>query len=221
MRTIGRIAPALALLLVAALALLLVAPLAHADLDPRLKSRLDAETATAVSQIVAQAQASGLPTEPLVDKALEGASKKATGPRIVAAVGQYALALAGARDALGRESRETEIVVGAGALLAGVTADSLAGLRAALPGRSLVVPLVVMADLLARRVPAPTASNAILAASRAGVRDVELLKLRARVEEDIRGGMPPGTSAMMRGRALLEPGGPLLGPQSRPRPSAP
>jgi len=129
--------------------------------------------------------------------------------------------LAGARDALGRDSRETEIVVGAGALLAGVPADSLASLRAALPGRSLVVPLVVMADLLARRVPAPTASNAILAASRAGVRDAELLKLRARVEEDIRAGTPPGTAATLRGRALLEPGNGLLMPPGRPRGSSP
>ena len=199
----------------------LLASWAGAETDPRLKARLDAETAAAVAQIAAQARAAGLPDEPLVAKALEGASKKAAGPRIVAAVMQYAQALAGARDALGRDSRETEIVVGAGALLAGVPADSLAGLRAALPGRSLVVPLVVMADLLARRVPAPTASNAILAASRAGVRDAELLKLRARVEEDIRAGTPPGTAATLRGRALLEPGnGPLM-PPGRPRRSSP
>jgi hypothetical protein len=200
---------------------LALAALARADTDPRLKARLDPETAAQVSQIVSQAQESGLPTEPLVAKALEGASKHAAGPRIAAAVRQYAQALAGAREALGGDSREAEIVVGAGALLAGVPADSLARLRAALPGRSLVVPLVVMADLLARRVPAGAASNAILAASRAGVRDAELLKLRARVEEDIRAGMAPGESATMRGRALLEPGNGLLGPEARRRPTSP
>lgn len=207
--------------MITALGALLVATLAHADTDARLKARLDPETASAVAQIVAQAQANGLPTEPLIDKALEGSSKKAPGPRIVTAVGQYAHALAGAREALGQDSHETEIIVGAGALLAGVTADSLAGLRAALPGRSLVVPLVVMADLLARRVPAPTASNAILVASRAGVRDAELLKLRARVEEDIRAGTPPGTAALTRSRALLEPGGGLVAPTPKPHPSSP
>jgi hypothetical protein len=79
----------------------------------------------------------------------------------------------------------------------------------------------VMADLLARRVPAGTASNAILAASRAGVRDADLLMLRARVEEDIRAGTAPGTATMMRGRALLEPGGGLIAPQPRPHPSSP
>jgi hypothetical protein len=207
--------------LLSAVTALLFATLAHADPDPRLKTRLDPETATAVAQIVAQAQANGLPAEPLIDKALEGSSKRAPGPRIVAAVGQYAQALGGAREALGHDSRETEIVVGAGALLAGVPADSLAGLRAALPGRSLVVPLVVMADLLARRVPAGPASNAILAASRAGVRDAELLKLRALVEEDIRTGTPPGAAAMLRGRALLVPGGALTAPPPRPRSSSP
>ena len=207
-------------ILAIALLLALAAP-ARADTDPRLKARLDPETAALVSQIVSQAQASGLPTEPLVAKALEGASKNAAGPRIAAAVRQYAQALAASREARGAASREAEIGVGAGALLAGVPADSLARLRAALPGRSLVVPLVVMADLLARRVPAPTASNAILAASRAGVRDADLLKLRARVEQDIRSGMAPADAATMRGRALLEPGNGLLGPEGRRRPVSP
>jgi hypothetical protein len=176
---------------------------ARADADARLKDRLDPETAAAVTSILTGAHAAGLPEDPLVAKALEGASKKAPGPRIVIAVRQLADALAGARDALGKDSRKDEIVVGAGALLAGIPADSLAGLRRALPGRSLVVPLVVMADLLARRVPAPAASGAILAASRAGVRDGDLLKLRERVEEDIRAGTPPQAAMTTRGRALL------------------
>ena len=49
----------------------------------------------------------------------------------------------------------------------------------------------------------------------------ELLKLRARVEEDIRAGTPPGTAATLRGRALLEPGNGLLMPPGRPRGSSP
>ncbi len=171
--------------------------------DARLAARLDAETAAAVSGLVEEARAAGLPTEPLVAKALEGASKQAPGPRIAEAVRRYAASLGAARDALGRESRAAEIVAGAGALLAGIPADSLARLRAARPGRSLVVPLVVLADLIARRVPAPTASATIIAASRAGARDVELLRLRERVEQDIRAGASPVTAATLRGRALV------------------
>jgi hypothetical protein len=123
------------------------------------------------------------------------------------------MALSEAREALGHESREGEIVAGAGALLAGVEPDSLARLRSSRPSQSLVVPLVVMADLLARRVPAPAASGAILAASRVGARDAELLRMRERVEQDIRAGSTPA-AATSRARAMWQSGaeGPARSP---------
>lgn len=189
------------------------APAAAPAVAARLEARLDPATASTISEIVERSRASGLPTEPLVAKALEGASKGAPGPRIVTAVRQYAMALAAAREALGADAREPEIVAAAGALSAGVPADTLARLRASRPGQSLVIPLVVLADLVARKVPPDAASGTILAASRAGAGDAELLRLRERVEQDIRAGASPLTAATVRGRALL---GGLRGPIDPP-----
>src|SRR5574341_1439766 len=69
--------------------------------DPRLERRRDAETRARVAAIIDSARASGLPIEPLVDKALEGASKGAPGDRIVTAVRNLAVGLGAAREALG------------------------------------------------------------------------------------------------------------------------
>ncbi|MDQ3810146.1 MAG: hypothetical protein M3336_07640, partial [Chloroflexota bacterium] len=68
-----------------ALMLALFVPQVQAQ-DARLAARLDPATRKAVEVIVDSARAAGLPTEPLIDKALEGASKRASGGRITAAV---------------------------------------------------------------------------------------------------------------------------------------
>ena len=200
----------------AALALLLAS--ASMAADARLSERLDATTAAEVGRIVDDARAHGLPAEPLISKALEGAAKHAPGERIVAVVRAQAEAFDGARTALGGSSSETEIVAGAAALLAQVPGDSLARLRAERPHQSLVIPLVVLSDLVARRVPANTASSAVLLAARAGARDADLLRLRERIERDIAAGAPPGNTALLRARSLLiSPGG----SQRREAPSGP
>lgn len=176
--------------------------------DPRLAARLDPATAAEVQRWVDNAQAQGLPTAPLVSKALEGAAKRATPERIVAAVRAQALALGEARTALGDSSSEAEVIAGAGALLAGVPSDSLARLRAVRPDRPLVVPLVVLADLVTRNVPASAASAAVLTASRARARDSDLLDLRKRIETDIAAGATPADAAILRARAFRPAGGP-------------
>ena len=58
--------------------------------DQRLAQRLDSTTAVAVQQIVDSARRVGLPTEPLVQKALEGSTLGASGPRIETAVSALA-----------------------------------------------------------------------------------------------------------------------------------
>jgi hypothetical protein len=171
--------------------------------ESSLATRLDAATYAQVSTIIESAKLAHLPADPLVAIALEGASKHASGPRIVTAVRRHAAALGEARDALGAGSSEAELVAGAGALLAGVPRDSLASLRIARPGKSLVIPLVVLSDLVARSVPAPAASQAVLVATRAGARDEELMRLRERVESDIRAGAAPAEAAALRARGLV------------------
>jgi hypothetical protein len=192
-------------LVLVALASACLAGQLQAAVDPRLATRLDAATAGEVQKLVDDASAHGLPTAPLVSKALEGAAKHASPERIVAAVRAQSAAMGEARAALGDTSSASEIVAGAGALMAGVPRDSLTRLRVLRPHQPLVVPLVVMADLVTRSVPAGAAAQAVLIASRARVRDSDLLDLRKRIENDIAGGALPAEAAIVRTRDLRPP----------------
>lgn len=193
-----------------ALALAIVPLLARAAAgqDARLATRLDPVTRGAVTAMVDSARRAGLPAEPLVDKALEGASKRAPGTRITAAVRALANELGAARSALGAAASAAELVAGAGALHAGATPDALQRIRAVRPREPLTVPLAVVADLVARGVPADTASAAVLALARADARDDDFLALRRQVERDIGSGLPPAMAASVRSRGL---------PPDRPR----
>jgi hypothetical protein len=166
--------------------------------DPRLAARLDAETRLSVERLVDSARASRLPTEPLIVKALEGASKGAAGERIVHAVRALAGNLSMARDALGASSAEAEIVAGASALHAGISTDALRDLRGRRAHQPLTVPLAVLADLVARGVPRDTASAVVLALAERGARDTELVAYRRDVERDIGLGAPPAAAAVVR-----------------------
>ena len=196
-------------------ALTLPAAAGATPIDPRLTERLDPETAAAVGDLVEEARAKGLPADALVARALEGASRQAPGPRIVAALRNLTAALESSRAMLGNASTAAELVAGAAALAAGVPADTLARLRAARANASLVVPLVVLTDLVTRRVPIETAGAAVIAATRNRVRDAELMKLRQRIDQDIRGGASPGGATILRTRRLI---GAYQGPAGTPAP---
>lgn len=168
-----------------------------------LDRRLDPATRDAVTSLITDAEKDGLPTKPLVAKALEGASKGANGERIVKAVRAYADALRRARSAVGKESSEAEIVAAAGAVQAGVPMDTLTHLRSARPSGSLVVPLVVLSDMVARHVPIDVASVAVLAPARAGAKDADLFSIRERVEKEIQAGVAPAAAAQLCSKAWL------------------
>lgn len=187
-----------------AAAMLVAATAFAAPLDRRSLDRLDPATADEVWRIAETARAQGVPYEPLLLTALEGQSKHAPRDRIVAAVRQRYAALAAAKEALGPESTPGEIAAGAGALMSGVPADTLARLRAGRSG-SLLVPLVVLADLVTREVPVETAAAAVLHASRIGAPDADLLRLRSRVESDIKKGVSPAAATLARLQALGAP----------------
>jgi hypothetical protein len=170
--------------------------------DRRLVTRLDSSTASVVSRIVDSVRAAGLPTEPLVGVALEGASRRAPNDKIVRAVREYASALGVARQTLGESAASDEIVSAAGVLVVGVQAGVVGEYRMARPTGSLTVPLVVLADLIARGVPADTASSAIGLALRNGARDDQLTEMRRRIERDILAGARPATATTIRTQDL-------------------
>jgi hypothetical protein len=171
--------------------------------DARL-ARLDPATGQVVARLVDSALAAGLPAEPLVDKALEGASKHAPGPRIADAVRTLLADLERTRDGLGGGS-EAELVAGAAALRAGLPDDALGELRRARSGGSLTVPLATLADLVARGVPVETAEAVILSLAARGETDAGYVELRRVVEADIGAGVPPAAAASVRAQGGRPP----------------
>jgi hypothetical protein len=68
---------------------------------------------------------------------------------------------------------------------------------------SLATPLVALADLLARRVPAPVAAAAIDSLVARGAPSDDFAALRAAVERDIGAGRAPEASVIQRTQGLL------------------
>jgi len=199
--------------------------------DARLEARLDARTRELLAPVLDSARIAGLPVEPLVQKALEGASKRADAARIALVVRRLAVQLGEARVALGASASAPELVAGASALQAGVRADVLAGLRAERSRAELTVPLGVMTELIARGVPADTAALAVAVLAEEGVTDAQLVALRRDVERDIGIGAPPTGALLARSEGLAgasfsdrfagprqgtTPGAPISTPRRRP-----
>src|SRR5216110_2741794 len=160
--------------------------------DARLE-RLDAATRPTVAALLDSARTAMLPTEPLVQRALEGATKRASGDAIVTAVRRLAADLGRARDALGSTASPAELSAGAAALRAGAPPAVLTKLRRA-RRQPVTMPLAVLTDLVASGVPMDSAAAAVLTlAARAG--DADLVEFRRAVERDIALGAPPGTAA--------------------------
>ncbi len=166
-----------------------LAPHAAWSQEPRL-AVLSQPHRAQVEAILDSARAAELPVEPLVDRALEGASKGADGERIVVAVRRLDVGLAAARGALGARSTAAEIVAGASALRAGAAPDDLAHLRELRGDQSLTVAAAVLADLVAVGVPADTAVAAVLALAER-VDDAGYIAFRRNVERDIALGASP------------------------------
>jgi len=156
--------------------------------DPRL-ARLDTAARSLVAVAIDSARAAGLPTEPLVQRALEGATKDAPGTLIVSAVQRFAADLGRARAALGASATSPELEAGAAALRAGAGPAVLAQLRRS-RRQTITVPLAVLTDLVASGVPVDSAAAAVLALA-ASARDADLIDFRRAVERDIALGAAP------------------------------
>jgi hypothetical protein len=110
----------------AALPALSPSPLAAQDVAARLSGRVPTAVSQAVQQIAADAQARGLPVEPLLQKALEGGAKGVPAERVIAAVRVLAGRLDEARGAMQQAGVRTPspdaVESGAYALNAGLDA---------------------------------------------------------------------------------------------------
>jgi hypothetical protein len=185
-----------ALIVAALTAFLVAAPSAQAQ-DSVLASRLDSDTFRQVSAIIDSARAAGLPAEPLLDKAREGALKRAQGSLIVTQVRKRATQLGAARTAL-FPATDAEILAGADAINWGVPESTLTEIRRARSGAELTVPIGVLADLVGRGVQLDTASAVVIALAKSDMRDNDMIKFRQVVERDIALGSLPAAAAVTR-----------------------
>ena len=191
--------------------------------EQRLEGRVPETARAEIDAVLDSARAQGLPTEPLVDRALEGASKGAPGDLIVAAVHRLNRDLRAARDAFGPESSDPEIVAGASALRAGAEPEDLENLRSLRADQPLTIAAAVLADLVAVGVPPDTAAVAVIALA-VGADDVEYIAFRRNVERDIALGASPVAALGVRLNAAadaIEGLSATSGPGERRRPRKP
>ena len=168
----------------------------------RLDGKLDVETQAVVLRTLDSARTRGLPMEPLVDKALEGATKKAAGPRIQSAVSSLLGRLEAARDALAPNPTPRDITAGADALAFGATREALKAMRAIRPNESVAVPLGVLTQLVASGVPVGRATRVVADLMRRGAKDEQLIALNDDVRSYVAAGASPEVALDVRTRGL-------------------
>jgi hypothetical protein len=186
---------------VAALTLAFVTQEVGAQED-RLAAKLDGQTHSAVMRAVDDARVRGLPVDPLVNKALEGAMKHAPGPRIEAAVDTLLNRLELSRQALAPSPSDRDVAAGADALAYGVTRGALASMRAIRPQGSVAVPLAVLTQLVASGVPVARATAVVAELIRRRARDEQLIALSDDVRWYIASGASPEVALDVRTRGL-------------------
>jgi hypothetical protein len=186
--------------------------------ESRLVGRLPDAARASVDSIIESARGRGLPVEPLVDRALEGAAMGAAPGIIVGAIRRLHDELIVVRGAFGGSATTAELTAGVSALRAGATSQDLARLRRLRPGRPLTVAAAVLADLAAAGVPADTAVGAVMVLAR-DADDADYIAFRRNVQRDIEQGASPAAALAIRVRgALAEADAPSIGSGTPPPP---
>lgn len=180
----------------------------------------DDATRSVVVEQLSLAKARGLPTEPLMSKALEGVAKKASSSSIRAAMNALQKRLRRANELLAPSPTVDELAAGADALSVGVPEKTLKQMRQAAPRRSIAVELGVLTELVARNVPPKRASAMILDLMARGATSAQFTELNSRVQSDVAAGLTPEAALDRHGRgimSLLPPPPAVSGASPRPR----
>jgi hypothetical protein len=171
---------------------------AQGSVTAQLSGRLGPEIAGAVSAVIDSAQARGLPTRPLVDKALEGAAKGVPGDRVVAAVRmvlEQEDAAATALRGIG-ETSDAAITAGAFAISAGLAPNDVAAVaRTAGSSSPAATALQVAGTLTALGVPPAGSVGLVDATIKAGGAVADLVTLPSQVQAAMARGAPPAAAA--------------------------
>jgi hypothetical protein len=159
-----------------------------------VRAAMSASAYASFTAALRDAQERGLPTQPLVAKALEGAAKNVPGERIMVAVRQTTDALARAQVLLRAAGPATgaEISAVATAMQRGVPEEAIARLAAGAAGRGHVgLSAHVLADMMTNGVPLAVGIEVIGAWRGHGADPARLDEIPAAVERLVRQGVVP------------------------------
>jgi hypothetical protein len=196
------------------------APLAAQAPRARLAGRVPPATLEALDSIVQDAARAGLPTEPLIQKALEGGAKGEAADRIVTAVGASAAQLRSARALLSSAGESApsdprEVSAVAAALARGVSPQLVGRLSAALPGEPTGPALHAVADLVGHGFEEDSSVDLMVEAARQGLRGLRFLDVAAAAVQELQRGRSHAVAlASVRGQLPHVPAPP------RPAPAA-
>ncbi len=164
----------------------------------------DAKARQAIEREIARAAAKGLPTQPLITKAMEGVTKQATGGEILVAVTSKAKRLEQARSFLAPSPSVAELSSGADALAIGVPGAMLRQIRAAWPAQqSVAMPLDVLTELVARGIEPKTALQQITTLMARGATPSQIAALGSSVQSDVAAGLAPDAALEVRARGVM------------------
>ncbi|PYP50399.1 MAG: hypothetical protein DMD45_11290 [Gemmatimonadetes bacterium] len=172
---------------------LLAGPLAAQSARARLEGRVPGAAVPVLDSLVQRAVAEGLPTEPLIQKALEGGAKQVTASRIVAAVQLSLGQLRAARDLLIRAGDEPPVTPGevttvAWALRRDLPDPVVQRVVAALPRPPRASAMHAVADLAAHQFDPDSAADLIIAAIGQGLVRERLLDVSAAAAHELQRG---------------------------------
>jgi len=167
-----------------------------------------------VAALATEMRASGIPDEPLFNKALEGMAKRVPSDRLIPAVRAYAGRLGEARGAFGAGASVPLLVAGADAIQRGVPSETLRSLPSDRPRSPVAV--LVLAELLESGVPVDRALDVMRQAMEQRTQDAGMLDIPARVRRLIRAGVPPHEAMERVRRALQRDRGGNVGPALPP-----
>ena len=172
---------------------LVTSPLAAQSLRSRLEARVPTGAVSTVDSLVQVAAREGLPTEPLVQKALEGGAKHVSAARIGAAAQEMLDQLRDARALLVRAgdappATAAEVTTIYAALKRGLPAPVVERIVAAMPQEPRGSALHSVADLAAHRFDPDSSASLIIDAAHQGLRGERLLDVSTAVVHELQRG---------------------------------
>jgi len=172
----------------------------------------DVTTSREVSQIIDAVAAQGLPAGLILSKARFAVAVHTPGPKIVETAKAMAARLVVAKTAIAPHIQESDLAGAEAALSYDVPVDILRRISSARPREPIAVPLGVLTQLVADRVPAKRAGEIVTDLLHRGATMTQLADLGNKVDDDVKiGGYQAIDAANMRYNGL----GPHLAPLPR------